>query len=78
MCHLKKLSEYEIEEYKKLNEKYMCTYFVCRNLKYDICSEEDIVVDGISFSAYDELFEYIETVSLTAIKEYEELFKIIL
>jgi len=70
-----KLSEHEIEEYQKLNEKYMGTYFVCRNLKYDSCVEEDIVVDGISFSAYDELFEYFETVSLAGTREYEELFK---
>lgn len=70
-----KLSEHEIEEFKKLNEKYMGVYIVCRNLKHDICVEEDIVVDGITFSAYDKMFEYFETVSLAATREYEEIFK---
>ena len=70
-----KLSESGIEQYKKLNEKNIDAYITCRNLKRSILVEDSIVVDGIIFTAYDELFEYFEEIFPARIQEYEELFK---
>lgn len=69
------LAENEVKEYKKLNEKYIGAYITCRSLKNDILEKENIEVDGIKFTACDELFKYLKKVFLTAIKEYEEIFK---
>lgn len=70
-----KLSQYEIEEYKKLNEKYIEVYLSCRNLKMTILGKENILVDGKIFTAFDELFKYFEEIFSIGIKEYEDLFK---
>ena len=70
-----KLSEHEMEEYKKLNERYMEAYITCRNLKNNILDKENIVVDGIIFTACDTLFDYFEEIFPARTREYEEIFK---
>lgn len=72
---LKKLSEEKIEEYRKLNNISTELYLACRNLRDNFLIEGDLVVDGITFTAYDELFKYFEKTILARTREYEELFK---
>ena len=69
------LSEEEIEAYKKLNDKSMGLFSTCRNLKDNFLIEGNLVVDGLTFTAYDELFRYFEEVIPARVREYEELFK---
>lgn len=70
-----KLPKHEIEEYKKLNEKNIEAYITCRNLKNNILDKENIVVDGITFTACDALFKYFEEIFPARTREYEEIFK---
>lgn len=72
---LEKLSKDQVEEYKKLNDKYMGPYLLFRSLKSDISTDKDITIDGITFTAYDELFKYVEETFPIWIKEYKDLFK---
>lgn len=70
-----RLTEHEKGCYKKLNNKYIEAYISCRNLKNNILDKENIVVDGIKFTACDELFGYFKKIFPAGIKEYEEIFK---
>ena len=72
---VEKLTKQELKIYRKLNEKYTGVYIFCRNLKNNIFDLESIVINEIKFTACDELFEYLEEICTTGIKEYEEIFK---
>ena len=58
-----------------LNEKYIEAYITCRNLKNNILDNDNIVVDGIMFTACDALFNYFEEIFPARTKEDEEIFK---
>lgn len=69
------LSDDELHKYKQINKKTIESYLICRKIGFEKIKEDSLDVDGITFTSYDELFDYFNKKFTIIIKEYEEIFK---
>lgn len=63
------------EECIRLQNKYMKPYFLARSLELGMHRpEEPVVIDGIQFDYFNNLFDYLEQEFIQGVKAFEELF----
>lgn len=61
--------------YDELTVKCFNAFMICRDIAGTLKYKNSVEVDGITFDAYDELYDYCEKECLDAIAEYKKIFE---